>query len=53
MDDISEIYGWIYGLKDGLIRDLEITINSENSLKGLRKAFLFSDKREGATPASN
>ncbi len=47
-----EIHGWIYGLKDGKIRDLEISINSENSLKGLRKAFLFNDKRRTAEPAS-
>lgn len=48
-----EIHGWIYGLKDGLVRDLDITINSEESLKGLRNAFLFSDKREDASQASN
>ena len=48
-----EIHGWIYGLKDGLIRDLDISISDEVSLRGLRKAFLFSDKREGATLASN
>lgn len=48
-----EIHGWIYGLKDGKVRDLEISISSENSLKGLRKAFLFNDKRRSADPASN
>ena len=48
-----EIHGWIYGLKDGLIRDLEISIRDENSLRGLRQAVLFSDQREGAVPASN
>jgi len=47
-----EIHGWIYGLKDGLVRDLDITISSEASLKGLRKAFLFSDKRQTADQAS-
>ncbi len=48
-----KIHGWIYGLKDGLIRDLDISIESEKSLRGLRKAFLFSDEREVAAPASN
>ena len=48
-----EIHGWIYGLKDGLVRDLGITINSEQSLKGLRNAFLFSDKRQDTSQASN
>jgi len=47
-----EIHGWIYGLKDGMIRDLEISIHDETSLKGLRKAFLFSDQRQSASPAS-
>lgn len=48
-----EIHGWIYGLKDGLVRDLDITIDSEASLKGLRNAFLFSYKRQGASQSSN
>ena len=47
------IHGWIYGLKDGLIRDLDISIKGEIALKGLRKAFLFSDQRQAAIPASN
>lgn len=48
-----EIHGWIYGLKDGLIRDLEISIDSESGLEKLRSAFLFNDKRRDAGPASN
>lgn len=48
-----EIHGWIYGLKDGRIRDLEISIRDEVSLKGLRNAFLFSDQRHNADHASN
>jgi carbonic anhydrase len=48
-----EIHGWIYGLKDGLIRDLEISIRDETSLRGLRKAFLFSDQRQSGNSASN
>ncbi|CAN5531893.1 carbonate dehydratase [soil metagenome] len=47
-----EIHGWIYGLKDGLLRDLDISIRDEASLRGLRKAFLFSDQRQTASPAS-
>lgn len=47
------IHGWIYGLEDGLIRDLDISISDETSRKGLRKAFLFSDQRQAANPASN
>lgn len=47
-----EIHGWIYGLKDGLLRDLDISIRDEASLSGLRKAFLFSDQRKAANPAS-
>ena len=43
-----EIHGWIYGLKDGLVRDLDISIRDEASLRGLRTAFLFSDKRQRA-----
>ena len=48
-----EIHGWIYGLKDGLIRDLDISVSGEAQLKNLRKAFLFSDERQAASPASN
>jgi carbonic anhydrase len=48
-----EIHGWIYGLKDGLIRDLEITISGEADLRSLRDKFLFSDKRRDAGSALN
>ncbi len=47
-----EIHGWIYGLKDGLIRDLDISIKTETDLLNLRERFLFNDKRRGAIPAS-
>lgn len=48
-----EIHGWIYGLKDGLIRDLEISLGDEAAMEKLRNAFLSGDKREGAEYASN
>ena len=48
-----EIHGWIYGLKDGLIRDLDISISNEAGLLSLSDRFLFNDKRQGAIHASN
>lgn len=46
------IHGWIYALKDGLIRDLEIPISDEAGLRDLRNRFLFNDKRRDAGTAS-
>ena len=46
------VHGWIYGLKDGLIRDLEISIDNESALRDLRHKFLFSDKRRESEAAS-
>ena len=46
------IHGWIYALKDGLIRDLNITIGDEDGLRSLRRDFLFNDKRRNAGQAS-
>jgi carbonic anhydrase len=34
-----EIHGWIYGLEDGHIRDLDIAVDSESELVGLRNKF--------------
>ena len=46
------IHGWIYDVADRLIRDLGISIDSEESLKTLRKDFLFSDELRDAGRAS-
>lgn len=46
------IHGWIYTLKDGLIRDLEIPISDEAGLRDLRNRFLSNDKRRDAGTAS-
>lgn len=47
-----EIHGVIYGLKDGLLRDLEISIDGEEALERLRSSYLFGDERRKAEPAS-
>lgn len=47
------IHGWIYGLKDGLLRDLDISVTDEGSLRSLRNRFLFSDERRESGGASN
>jgi len=36
------IHGWIYGLKDGLVRDLDITLGNKTDMKSLRSRFLSS-----------
>jgi carbonic anhydrase len=46
------IHGWIYGLKDGRIRDLEISISDESGMENLRDRFLTDDKRRGSGAAS-
>ena len=40
------VNGWIYGLKNGHIRDLEISLKGEADLQELRKSF-FGDSRHG------
>jgi carbonic anhydrase len=47
-----EIHGWIYGLKDGLIRDLDISISGVEGLQNLRDKFLFNEKLVDARTAS-
>lgn len=47
-----EIHGWIYGLKDGIIRDLELSVKDKGQLHGLRSAYLFDNKRSEAISTS-
>lgn len=47
------IHGWIYGLRDGMLRDLDISISDETALRSLRNRFLFSDERRESDSASN
>ncbi|MEJ7624972.1 MAG: carbonate dehydratase [Pyrinomonadaceae bacterium] len=49
---VLSIHGWIYGLEDGLIRDLDISIRDETALRALRNKFLFYDKRRESGTAS-
>jgi len=46
------IHGWIYGLKDGMIRDLDISISGDEDLTALRQK-LTSDKPQTTGAASN
>lgn len=41
--DLS-IHAWIYGLKDGIIRDLDITLENKTDMKVLRSRFLSNGK---------
>lgn len=46
------IHGWIYGLTDGIIRDLDISISGDDDLESLRDRFLFNEKLADARHAS-
>lgn len=47
-----EVHGWLYGLKDGIIRNLEITIDGVERFNNLRDRFIFNEKLSGARNAS-
>jgi carbonic anhydrase len=47
------IHGWVYGLKDGRIRDLEISVNGSDSVEPLRTRLRSSDKLHTTGAASN
>ncbi len=46
------IHGWVYGLKDGRIRDLEISIGGGSDIDPLRARLLSSDKLHTTGAAS-
>ena len=47
------IHGWIYGLKDGRIRDLEISIKDPDDVEPLRTRLHSSDELHTSGAASN
>jgi len=47
------IHGWVYGLKDGRIRDLEFSAHDQNGVDSLRTRLHSSDKLHTTGAASN
>jgi len=47
-----QVHGWIYGLKDGIIRDLKMSVGDKAELLKLRGEFPVNEKRQGAIQAS-
>lgn len=47
------VHGWIYSLKDGIIRDLGISVSDVDGIKDLRSTFLSSDPTPVGVSASN
>jgi carbonic anhydrase len=45
------IHAWIYGLKDGILRDLDITLGNKTDLKVLRSRFLANGQPASAETA--
>lgn len=45
------VHGWIYDLKDGLVRDRGISVDRELRMQELRDRFLQTDKRSANTEA--
>jgi len=46
------IHGWIYGLKDGIIRNLEISVSGDEELSELRRKLTASNKPDLTGSAS-
>jgi len=46
------VHGWIYGLKDGLVRDQMISIDGEERLRKMRVDFLYNNKHHSAADAA-
>jgi carbonic anhydrase len=46
------IHGWIYGLKDGLVRDQNISISGEIGLEQFRADFIFNTKWHSAADSA-
>jgi carbonic anhydrase len=42
------IHAWIYGLKDGIVRDLDITLENKADMKALRNRFLSEGRPASA-----
>jgi carbonic anhydrase len=45
------IHGWIYSLKDGIISDLDISLENKVDMNSLRRRFLSGEKRLGGPNA--
>lgn len=48
-----EIHGWIYAIGDGLVKDLGISIDGDETLSKLRSDLRLADTESNVIPASN